>query len=165
MARPIGPRKIYRYSEEFRATAVRLSQLSGVSVSEVAQSLDVHPFVLSRWRRAAREGRLVTSKVKLESLRHEENPGPSAASAGECTSLGGSWRRVGENGAEMCDVPTTDAGKRCRDVAECQSLCQAPAGAEPGKRVGGTCYRSFLTLGTCIARVYNGRAYAAVCRD
>lgn len=66
MAKPIGPRKIYRYSEEFRATAVRLSQLSGVTVNDVAQSLDVHPFVLSRWRRAAREGRLVTSKVKLD---------------------------------------------------------------------------------------------------
>ena len=66
MARPLGPRKIYRYSQEFQATAVRLSQLSGVTVSDVAQSLDVHPFLLSRWRRAAREGRLVTSKVKLD---------------------------------------------------------------------------------------------------
>lgn len=66
MARPIGPRKIYRYSTEFRATAVRLSQLSGVSVQDVAQSLDVHPFVLSRWRRDAREGRLVTKQVKLD---------------------------------------------------------------------------------------------------
>ena len=66
MARPTGPRKLYRYSEEFRATAVRLSQLSGVTVNDVAQSLDLHPFLLSRWRRAAREGRLVTSKVKLD---------------------------------------------------------------------------------------------------
>lgn len=66
MARPIGPRKIYRYSQEFQATAVRLSQLKGVTVTDVAQSLDVHPFLLSRWRRAAREGRLVTTKVKLD---------------------------------------------------------------------------------------------------
>ena len=66
MARPIGPRKLYRYSQEFHATAVRLSQLAGVTVTDVAQSLDVHPFLLSRWRRAAREGRLVTSKVKLD---------------------------------------------------------------------------------------------------
>ena len=66
MARPIGPRKIYRYSDAFRATAVRLSQLAGVAVTDVAQSLDVHPFLLSRWRRDAREGRLVTSKTKLD---------------------------------------------------------------------------------------------------
>lgn len=66
MARPIGPRKLYRYSPEFRATAVRLSQLPSVTVQDVAQSLDVHPFVLSRWRRDAREGRLVTKQVKLD---------------------------------------------------------------------------------------------------
>jgi hypothetical protein len=66
MARPIGPRKIYRYSEEFRATAVRLSQLAGVAVKDVATSLDVHPFVLSRWRRDAREGRRVTEGVTLD---------------------------------------------------------------------------------------------------
>jgi|SRR5580704_543630 transposase len=66
MARPIGPRKVYRYSTEFRATAVRLSALPGVCVQDVAQSLDVHPFVLSRWRRDAREGRLMTKRVKLD---------------------------------------------------------------------------------------------------
>ena len=66
MARPIGPRKLYRYSTEFRATAVRLSQLARVTVQDVAQSLDVHPFLLSRWRRDAREGRLVTKQVKLD---------------------------------------------------------------------------------------------------
>ena len=66
MARPIGPRKLYRYSTQFRATAVRLSQLPGVAVQDVAQSLDVHPFVLSRWRRDAREGRLMTKQAKLD---------------------------------------------------------------------------------------------------
>ena len=66
MARPIGPRKVYRYSDHFRATAVRLSELPGVCVQDVAQSLDVHPFVLSRWRRDAWEGRLVTERVKLD---------------------------------------------------------------------------------------------------
>lgn len=66
MARPIGPRKIYRYSEAFRATAVRLTEMQGVLVQDVARSLDVHPFVLSRWRREAREGRLVTKSVKLD---------------------------------------------------------------------------------------------------
>ena len=34
-----GPRTTYRYTAEFKATAVRLSQLPGVSVSDVAQSL------------------------------------------------------------------------------------------------------------------------------
>ncbi len=65
MARP-GPRTTYRYSDEFKATAVRLSQLPGVSVGEVAASLYIHPFMLSRWRRLAREGLIVTKGVEVD---------------------------------------------------------------------------------------------------
>ena len=65
MARP-GPRTTYRYSDEFKATAVRLSQLPGVSVGEVAASLYIHPFMLSRWRRLVREGSIVTKGVEVD---------------------------------------------------------------------------------------------------
>jgi transposase len=41
MAKP-GPRKIYRYGDEFKTTAVRLSQMPGVAVKDVAASLDIH---------------------------------------------------------------------------------------------------------------------------
>ena len=34
-----GPRTTYRYSESFKATAVRLSQLPGVAVGDVAEPL------------------------------------------------------------------------------------------------------------------------------
>ena len=34
-----GPRTTYRYSAHFKATAVRLSELPGVSVQDVAHSL------------------------------------------------------------------------------------------------------------------------------
>jgi transposase len=61
-----GPKKIYRYSEQFKATAVRLSQLSDVLVQDVADALDIHPFMLSRWRRSAWEGILKTRNVKLD---------------------------------------------------------------------------------------------------
>ena len=66
MARPVGPRKVGRYSTEFRATAVRLSLLPGVLVNDVARSLEIHPFMLSRWRRDVREGRLVTKRAQLD---------------------------------------------------------------------------------------------------
>ena len=42
-----GPRKINRYTEEFKATAVKLSSLSGVLIQDVAGALDIHPFMLS----------------------------------------------------------------------------------------------------------------------
>ena len=65
MAKP-GPRTTYRYSRELRATAVRLSQLPGVSVGDVAESLYIHPFMLSLWRKQAREGVIVTKGVAVD---------------------------------------------------------------------------------------------------
>lgn len=65
MPRP-GPRTTYKYSDEFKATAVRLSELRGVEVQDVAASLYIHPFMLSRWRKQAREGKIVTKNVKIE---------------------------------------------------------------------------------------------------
>lgn len=61
-----GPRTTYRYSDDFKATAVRLSELPGVSVRDVADSLYIHPFMLSRWRKLAREGVIVTKGVELD---------------------------------------------------------------------------------------------------
>ena len=61
-----GPRTTYRYSPQFRATAVRLSQLPGVAVQDVAASLYIHPFLLSRWRKQAREGLIVTKGIAVE---------------------------------------------------------------------------------------------------
>src|SRR5690606_34595751 len=39
-----------------QTTAVRLSNLPGVAVQDVAESLYIHPFMLSRWRKQVREG-------------------------------------------------------------------------------------------------------------
>ena len=56
MGRPIGPKKVHRYSVEFKLTAVKLSAMPGVQVQTVAHALDIHPFMLSRWRKEARDG-------------------------------------------------------------------------------------------------------------
>jgi transposase len=61
-----GPRTTQRYSSEFKATAVRLSQIRGVAVNDVAVSLCIHPFMLSKWRKQAREGLIVTKSIELE---------------------------------------------------------------------------------------------------
>jgi transposase len=65
MPRP-GPRTTNKYSDRFKATAVRLSALPGVEVRDVAESLYIHPFMLSRWRKEAREGRIMTKGVPVE---------------------------------------------------------------------------------------------------
>jgi transposase len=51
-----GPRQVRQYSLEFKLKAVTLSQLAGVQVQAVADALEIHPFMLSKWRREAREG-------------------------------------------------------------------------------------------------------------
>ena len=61
-----GPRTTTRYSSEFKATAVRLSTLPGVLVQDVAASLYIHPFMLSRWRKQAREGEIMTKGVTVD---------------------------------------------------------------------------------------------------
>ena len=55
MGKP-GPRKIHRYSVEFKLTAVKLSHMPEVEVQTVANALDIHPFMLSRWRKEVRDG-------------------------------------------------------------------------------------------------------------
>ena len=53
-----GPRKVGRYSDEFKLTAVRLSQQPGIQVQTVAAALEIHPFMLSKWRKDVKDGRL-----------------------------------------------------------------------------------------------------------
>lgn len=61
-----GPRKIAKYGERFKATAVKLSSLPGVLIQDVAAALDIHPFMLSLWRKQVREGVIVARASKLD---------------------------------------------------------------------------------------------------
>ena len=61
-----GPRKVEKYGDRFKATAVKLSKLPGVSVQDVAAALDIHPFMLSLWRRQVREKVIVARASKLD---------------------------------------------------------------------------------------------------
>tara|TARA_B100000315_G_scaffold142152_1_gene131194 strand:+ start:21449 stop:21730 length:282 start_codon:yes stop_codon:yes gene_type:complete len=38
--------------------------MDGVQVKAVAETLDIHPFMLSRWRKEYREGKIVADKRK-----------------------------------------------------------------------------------------------------
>ena len=58
--------KVHRYSMQFKATAVRLSELPDILIKDVADALDIHPFLLSRWRKQAREGLIVTQGITLD---------------------------------------------------------------------------------------------------
>ena len=53
-----GLRTVHRYTDEFKLTAVRLSQQPGIQVQSVAAALEIHPFMLSKWRKDVRDGLL-----------------------------------------------------------------------------------------------------------
>jgi len=76
MAAPKSKKKVHTYSLELKRTAVRLSQAPGARVKDVAESLDIHPFMLSRWRKLAREG-LLTKKARPSRKGSKKRRAPS----------------------------------------------------------------------------------------
>jgi transposase len=61
-----GPRKVARYEPRFKATAVKLSNLRGVLIQDVATALDIHPVMLSEWRKQIRDGVIVAKAAKVD---------------------------------------------------------------------------------------------------
>jgi len=53
-----GRMKKHRYSNEFKITAVKLASHSDIETQDVAAALHIHPFMLSRWKKEYREGKL-----------------------------------------------------------------------------------------------------------
>ena len=64
MPRYNNHKKTNRYTQEFKSKAVLLSHLTDVQAKDVPQALDIHPFMLSRWRKKYREGKIVADKRK-----------------------------------------------------------------------------------------------------
>jgi transposase len=61
-----GPQKINRYGIAFKLNAVQMSNQAGVLIKDVAESLCIHPFMLSRWRKQVRDGELVGKAPALD---------------------------------------------------------------------------------------------------
>jgi len=58
MAAPVGPKKVHRYTLEFKIQAVKLANHPDIQTQDVAHALDIHPFMLSKWKKDYREGKL-----------------------------------------------------------------------------------------------------------
>ena len=59
-------KRTHKYTIEFKVKAVRWSHDPARSVKEVALALDIHPFMLSRWRKEYREGKFGMPTAKKE---------------------------------------------------------------------------------------------------
>ncbi|WP_339783723.1 transposase [uncultured Marinobacter sp.] len=64
MPKMVTGKKTQRYSVEFKVKAVEWSYQAHRSVKGVAEALDIHPFMLSRWRKEYREGKFAMKRVK-----------------------------------------------------------------------------------------------------
>ena len=72
MARYTQYKRTLKYSQEFKISAVEMSLIEGVKVGTVAERLDIHPYMLSRWRKEYREGLIVADKRKKITNRRKE---------------------------------------------------------------------------------------------
>jgi transposase len=61
-----GPRKLHKYTLEFKLKAVSMSNQPDVLIKDVAESLCIHPFMLSRWRKEVRDGVLSGTPPPLD---------------------------------------------------------------------------------------------------
>ena len=60
-------RKHYNYyNDQFKATAVALTNLKGIKATDVAEALCIHPVMLYRWRLETRRGQLMTKKKDID---------------------------------------------------------------------------------------------------
>jgi transposase len=53
-----NPRQTWVYSNEFKIKAVKLSYQPDIQSKQVAEGLGIHPFMLSRWGKEYREGKI-----------------------------------------------------------------------------------------------------------
>ena len=79
MPRYLNQKKTLQYSREFKIKAVKLSLQDHMQVQQVAANLDIHPFMLSRWRKEYREGKFnrsgrVTVSPKNEKPKKSKKP-------------------------------------------------------------------------------------------
>jgi len=61
MPRYTQPKKTWFYPVDFKIQAVELSLKDDVMSKDIAQALDIHPLMLSRWRKEYREGKFKKS--------------------------------------------------------------------------------------------------------
>ncbi|MEK6852565.1 MAG: hypothetical protein AABX59_01670, partial [Nanoarchaeota archaeon] len=77
-----------------------------------------------------------------------------------CEAVGGDWGRIGLRLDEICNLPTSDAGKKCTDSDQCEGSCIG----ESEDSTSGTCTAWTITVG-CHAFVEDGKVRGILCVD
>jgi transposase len=68
------PRKTWQYSNKLKAKAVQFTLIDGVMVKDVAETLDLHPMMLSRWRKECSIAKLcLIDAIKSPAVTNKQN--------------------------------------------------------------------------------------------
>ena len=81
MPRTKNGKRTWRYSDEFKAKAVEMSYQPDLQVQQVADGLGIHPFMLSRWRKEFREGKIKPLPNGKIDMKQERKPPAEPESA------------------------------------------------------------------------------------
>lgn len=79
MAKITREERVIEYSKEFKVRVVRLSYIDGIQIKQISEGLGLHPFMVSRWRKEYRDGKLVSedSRKVVMGLDKKTIPQPS----------------------------------------------------------------------------------------
>jgi transposase len=64
VAKILCEERVLEYSNEFKIKVVNLTNLEGVQIKQISEGLGLHPFMVSRWRKEVREGKLVSDDTR-----------------------------------------------------------------------------------------------------
>lgn len=106
---------------------------------------------------------LPVQEKTIEDLRAESL---AAIDKEACAAKRGEIRQEGLLGTWRCVVPYADAGKACRDKADCEGKCLLPpeSTAATDEEATGACQANDSPFG-CYAEIVDGRVAAALCVD
>jgi len=91
-----------------------------------------------------------------------------------CQAQSGEWGSFGLAIKEQCNLPTSDAGKTCRNQEECEGVCIADLSQEEQERIinqkevietNGKCTSWLLIPGSCEGYVKDGKVDGIFCVD
>jgi hypothetical protein len=88
-----------------------------------------------------------------------------APDAQACAAQDGTLQPLGRRGLPQCVVTYADAGKVCRDDAECTGRCLATGEILAGQAATGTCQRDVRENFGCRQWIEQGVARPTICID
>ena len=74
MAKRLRNKRVVEYEDAFKLMVVKLTELEGVQIKQISDSLDLHPFMVSRWRKQFRDGQLVSSTSDETQMAKDRSP-------------------------------------------------------------------------------------------